>query len=679
MKTGNRSLIEMLEYQDLEQFVVPEIQRDYVWEPSDVLDLLNYILEGYKGSVADKPYLGFIYAYNHPDYAYKYFLIDGQQRITTIFLLLLACYHRSGKPVPEYISDSQNLKLDYKVRQATRDFFRTLVNHCNEHRTDDFNIKDQVWYHKEYDNDRTIQNIIRNYEEINEWLVESDIDLSKFIKFVEDEVRISYFEVEDSRQGEDLYIYMNSRGRQLEPNETLKARFLSTTDDKDTWGAKWEKWQDFFWKHKGAARADADAGFNDFLRMVQVVNMADANYTADEISAFVSKDNAPSYDRLPPEIEQLSVIYDAYQWMAECVSIKAFYATQGESPDYLVKMPAFERRQAYFLRILPVLAFLSVTGCRDEKTVMRFARFFYNVARKRDTIGKDVATQLPIAVKLMLEYGRSKDSGYDVCDLVNYSRRRTMLIDSEEITKLNIYRNAGSEAERSEIEELFWKAEDHDIFSGEISFFLSRYVDPGSGIVDLERFREVWKVFEEIFVKNRLEPYKLTVALLFYGNTWVRYSPFYYENYNCRDWYTVVRSENSSALINLMEDLTSPSNSLDSIINKQARTYFVNRNFKTIEALKNEVVLFNQIKILATLDYYTEQKIFSRHKGYIGKDDRYNYGDTPFFVNSPELFNIYRYVSDGRDGRLMRDMKELLQDENKLSGVISQILEEPNV
>ncbi len=675
MKTDNYPLIEILEYRNLEQFVIPEIQRDYVWKEKDVLDLLNYIYEGYTGEMADKPYLGFIYAYNHADHPYKYVLVDGQQRITTIFLLLLACHHRLGKGLPEYLYSSQRLKIEYKVRQATQDFLLSFVEHCNEYPGDDFIIGEQIWYHEEFDNDRTIQSVITNFEVIKSWLNFHITDLKKFIKYVEDDISLSYFDIEESRQGEDLYIYMNSRGRSLEPNETLKARFLSTTADKDDWGAKWESWQDFFWKHKDT-RPDADAGFNDFLRMAQVISMSERNYSHDQVSAFASGkvDQDPSFDKLPSTIEGLGSIYIAYQWLVGSEALTTFYRSQNEPANYLTKFPPLDKRQAYFLRILPVLTFLSATGCREDKTVVRFARFFYNIARKSQTVGKDISNQLPSAIKLMLEYGKSKTGLYDVCDLINYGKGRTILIDAEEILKLKIYKNAGSEKERTEIEQLLWKAEDHEIFQGEISFFLNSYCDPDTGNLDLAAFKRTWQVFEQLFVINRNEHSQVTIALLYYGYTWVRNSPYYYENYNCQNWYEIVRMKDSDALMSLLEDLQKPAENLDAIIRRKIHDYFKSGNLTTIDSLKNEHRLFHQIKILAALDYHTEKRMFRGRNGYIAKDDRYGYGDPQFFINSPDIFNIYRYISDGNEGRLMRDMKNLLQDSDMLNLVMASIL-----
>jgi uncharacterized protein with ParB-like and HNH nuclease domain len=360
----------------------------------------------------DVPYLGFIYAYSHKDFPYKYFLIDGQQRITTIFLILLACHRKLEKKLPAYLIKGDTLKLDYKVRQATHDFLKDLVTHIYEIGDDD-KIESHLWYHNDYKNDVTIQNIISNYYSINQWLNELNLEeLNQFLKLVEVQVEVSYFDVDNGRQGEELYIYLNSRGRQLEPNETLKAKFLSRikdTDEKLDWGKKWEVWQDFFWKYRGN-NPDADFGFNEFLRRIQLINMCGLNRTSDEISGFATgrSDLKLDINLLPKSLDEIDDYFDAYKFLVESDSVINFFKKH-ENSNYLVTTPIPERRQVYYLRTLPVLALLGKTKLRDEASIIRFLRFFYNVARKLN-VGKDIATQLPISIKLILEYTQNKRS-----------------------------------------------------------------------------------------------------------------------------------------------------------------------------------------------------------------------------------------------------------------------------
>ena len=169
MKTGRYSILDILDFPNLEQFVIPEIQRDYVWSKSDVTDVLDSIKDGFENK--DIPYLGFIYAYNDKDYVYKYFLIDGQQRITTIFLLLVALYYKLGKDFPEHLIKNKKLKVDYKVRQDTHDFLQNFIYFLNTNKEIALNSKiitDQIWFHTNYENDITINNIIENFIERSE-------------------------------------------------------------------------------------------------------------------------------------------------------------------------------------------------------------------------------------------------------------------------------------------------------------------------------------------------------------------------------------------------------------------------------------------------------------------------------------------------------------------------------
>lgn len=81
-----------------EHYLVPEYQREYVWEHNQVEQLLSDLLEAY-GYNPDKAYfLGTIVTCKS---ANKFELIDGQQRMTTFFILLCTLKHtykEAGEP-----------------------------------------------------------------------------------------------------------------------------------------------------------------------------------------------------------------------------------------------------------------------------------------------------------------------------------------------------------------------------------------------------------------------------------------------------------------------------------------------------------------------------------------------------------------------------------------------------
>lgn len=306
MKTGKYTLREFFLDRDLNTIIIPEIQRDYVWGKEQISKFLDSIVNDF-AKYQDSNYLkaiqcdpgdedvilefekfykrnylssniGFIYAYSDSDYPDSYFLIDGQQRFTTIFLTLLVLAANGDDDVMTkfkrtYLNEG-NPKLDYRVREASHMFLYKLVQVIEKARNELSSswIKQQSWYLQDYDNDATISSIIANIDVITRFLkkegyIDEDGNVKKeFWEYVEDYLEFWYFDTNISEQGEELYIYMNARGESMQENENLKADLIGglDTETKEKYGKKWEEWQDLFWKNKGK-NANADNGFNEFL------------------------------------------------------------------------------------------------------------------------------------------------------------------------------------------------------------------------------------------------------------------------------------------------------------------------------------------------------------------------------------------------------------------------------
>jgi len=91
MKAGETPLFKMLE--GTKQFVIPLFQRTYSWQKEDWETLWNDIVETYEMSDGHQHFLGSIVnksLTSTPDNVSPYVVIDGQQRLTTLTLLLAA-------------------------------------------------------------------------------------------------------------------------------------------------------------------------------------------------------------------------------------------------------------------------------------------------------------------------------------------------------------------------------------------------------------------------------------------------------------------------------------------------------------------------------------------------------------------------------------------------------------
>ncbi len=295
MKAGKYNIKELFSNKNIEAVIIPEIQRDYVWGKDQVEGLLQSIFDDYinfEGSkskihitVHNNPALektlsnyyktlkystsiGFIYAYSDFEYPDKYFLIDGQQRLTTVYLLLVAIASKDENFKNQfskiYFKNSKSF-IEYRVREASLLFLNQTIKHNLLH--NDAELEEQCWYYNFYKNDKTIQSIVRNLETIKNFLAENIDDIGSFKDYVLNHVQFWYFDTNISEQGEELYIYMNARGERMQSNENLKAELLAkinSQDEKDEWGRKWEEWQNDFWLIRGK-HENADEVFNEFL------------------------------------------------------------------------------------------------------------------------------------------------------------------------------------------------------------------------------------------------------------------------------------------------------------------------------------------------------------------------------------------------------------------------------
>lgn len=304
MSDGKKSLKEIFNDRNIKQIIIPEIQRDYVWKTENVEKLLKSViddareniqkfsneeLESYSPKIRELAErennnsivysnIGFIYTYKDNEFNNRNFLVDGQQRLTTLYLLLLATAIKTGKKdyfVMQYFKNSLPT-VDYKVRESAHNFLVRFIQHLLDGGSVS-DIKNQYWFFLNYIHDRTITSLIQNYATILRIVEEKELKMD----YVENNIELWVFDVTNSSQGEELYIYMNSRGEEVIVNENIKALLLEdlSETEKFKWGKKWEDWQDFFWKCRGENQ-NADKGFNEFLRWIIVIECIKTNRDA---------------------------------------------------------------------------------------------------------------------------------------------------------------------------------------------------------------------------------------------------------------------------------------------------------------------------------------------------------------------------------------------------------------
>ena len=201
---------------------IPMLQRDYAQgrksKENIAKDFLEKIFEVLKGKTKNL-HIDFIYGYREND---KFILVDGQQRITTLWLIHFMIY----KMNKQFDDIKESLKnFSYSVRESSKKFCKNLIIKPLIINGNPKNIilNQGGIFGKDLDNDPTIKAILNMLDLI--YIEASKLSEDELKNAVDnlDKITFSIFDMKDYGLGEELYIKMNARGKQLSLYENIKA------------------------------------------------------------------------------------------------------------------------------------------------------------------------------------------------------------------------------------------------------------------------------------------------------------------------------------------------------------------------------------------------------------------------------------------------------------------------
>ncbi|MCX2454345.1 DUF262 domain-containing protein [Pedobacter sp. PLR] len=294
MDLNNQALSSTPEYSLAELFstakrkiIIPDFQRDYCWgdkahgangNTDIVSSFLETLIEAFNDDKDNEVLLGKIDVYEHPkEYIH---LTDGQQRLTTLYLLIGMLYKITRKEklrnclISEFelLHESKSPYLQYAIRESTVFFLQDLVNEFfiaeNSLNVSDI-VKPNNWYFKEYNLDESVKSMLLSLAVI-EGKLNSNIKLSsdEFLDFIIHKVKIQYYDVQDKKHGEERFVIINTTGKSLTVSENAKPILLAGITDEIKQAMFAEQWEDretWFWKNRSKDENIADNGVNKFL------------------------------------------------------------------------------------------------------------------------------------------------------------------------------------------------------------------------------------------------------------------------------------------------------------------------------------------------------------------------------------------------------------------------------
>ncbi|MDR1215830.1 MAG: DUF262 domain-containing HNH endonuclease family protein [Treponema sp.] len=266
MKAFENKFIRFLEGHD-KSFVIPVYQRNYDWNKGNCRQLFNDLIDVIKNKRTSHFFGSIVYLYNDEteENGQEFIVIDGQQRITTLTLLLIALVHTQEELKRDDNLDTILIKNEYLVGKYTNKEkvkLKPVKNDAVALKA----IFDKSW--KDYNT----SNIVTNYLFFKELLQKINIPLSEIFMAIKrlDIVDIRLKNSEDDPQL--IFESLNSTG--LDLSEADKVRnFILMRLSSDKQNEYYEK----FWNNIEKNTKYNVSGFlRDYLtykeRHVPVIN-----------------------------------------------------------------------------------------------------------------------------------------------------------------------------------------------------------------------------------------------------------------------------------------------------------------------------------------------------------------------------------------------------------------------
>ena len=257
----------------LKKIVIPIIQRDYAQgrRNSDVTRVRDRFLEALYKAVTEKP-ITLDFVYGDIDDEGNMTPLDGQQRLTTLFLLHWYAAKKGNIPEANYAFLK---RFSYETRYSARYFCIDLVDFNPEFRTAiSKEIMNQAWFPLDWENDPTISSMLVMLDAIDDKF-KNVTDL--WDKLKEKCITFYFLPIKDMGLTDELYIKMNSRGKPLTLFEHFKAeleREMRSMDENlanRIMGKIDRDWTDLLWEYRSSGSSDDNIIDDEFLRYFKFI------------------------------------------------------------------------------------------------------------------------------------------------------------------------------------------------------------------------------------------------------------------------------------------------------------------------------------------------------------------------------------------------------------------------
>ena len=525
---------------------IPIIQRDYAQGRIGKEYLRASFLKELKEALdnKEKPLkLDFVYGSQENNHLQP---LDGQQRLTTLWLLHWYIALRAGKL--EEASEILN-KFSYETRISSREFCENLCRVDNfekfvEGSVVDF-ITQQTWFYSFWKQDPTIQAMLRmlagedevlidNIEKLFEKGTKEDFDCYWRLLTEETPIAFYYQPLENFGLSDDLYIKMNARGKQLTPFENFKADLIGYIEQQAKEKEEWKRlldiyrgipilldteWLDIFWKNKSATHQVDEIYYAFLNRFFWNYYVGYSKETGSKIELtsvykYLNKDNYATYESLENYTNNEGIPLELFEDLQKVLNNFGKYSqdkllkevipnAQWEAPFFFI--PEYDDKGG-ITEITQIQRIIFFAICKyfkegegDENSLKRWMRIVWNLVSGKDERGRAQIRSIDIVKKVIdsinkLESHRVYESIQEI-DLQDSSSE-----SDEEVGRYQQRWNEEIEKAKKICEDITWEekiitAENYAFFKGSIRFLFRN----AQGNIDWSWFDPKWQNVQNYF------------------------------------------------------------------------------------------------------------------------------------------------------------------------------------
>jgi hypothetical protein len=547
---------------------IPMIQRDYAQGRPAVEDVREEFLATLQHAFSLAPdaaalplNLDFIYGSVDIDGTPRFLPLDGQQRLTTLFLLHWYLAWRDGCQAEfcRIFCDGNGSRFSYSVRPSSAEFFDELVNFWPAREAADGVslaklIKNQAWYFRYWRLDPTIQSCLTMLEAIHRHF--GDVT-GAYARLMDEKLPVITFQLLDLDHfglSDDLYIKMNARGKPLTAFETFKARFEHELksqfgdETRDISGQAFTvadyfarrmdtRWADFFWAYRDKeTHLYDDAIMNFFHAVAFICRDPESSGYLEDISTFRGTPLKSAY-----------ALYHKGAWLERDFSetlmlLLETWSAQGNQFTTLLPANPYFNEAAMFQRLVNEPTTLAYT---DLVQVFAYVSFLRSAGGQPEPQALQEWMRLIYNLSINSSYERPADMQRSLLAVQALLPHASDILDhfatSEKPTTGFYLQQVNEEQLKAELllahdgwRKLIERAEKHGYFKGQIEFLLEfsgvmakrrksvlpQWV-PGEHVAMQKRFSEYLSKAERMFNVRGLDSlpgYRWERALLTLGD-----------------------------------------------------------------------------------------------------------------------------------------------------------------